>query len=218
MRHLIALILLSTSCTVRAEITVERFPLDEKYQLPDIDPQQRADWLTAYLQFIEQQDLAGFALDYPKTAKDLRTEQPELRVRALRVCVASGDVRCIPLIVAQLRYPNRDVQVEAGLGLDRFVSEYELRRRDRSVGDRVEILPRREGDVDLRVLRPVLADMLRCGEPNLQAYAARMIGYLRLPELEPTLRAVHRSRHPATYRAVEDALSQLGLTYEKREE
>ena len=213
--YLTAVFCLSVCFTVRGDIKVKGFPFDEKYQLPEIDSKQNAAWLADYIQLAEDQDVAGFAVDYPRTARDLRAEDPKLRV-----CVASGDVRCIPLIVEELRCPDRGVQVEAGLGLDRFVTEYEydLIRRDPKAAAPYKIPPLQKGDVDLRALRWVFLDMLRCGEPNLQAYACDMVGFLGLKEFEPTLRAIHDSRNPAVYHAVEQALDRFGLTYTKRKD
>lgn len=217
MRYIIALLLLNIGCAVRADITVDGFPSGENYRLPAGDPQQNAKWLADYSKFAGQQDVAGFAQDHTAAVKDLQAEQLAVRLRAIRECAASGDPRCIPLIVAQIHSTNRDLQIEAGAGLERIVTGCVLQRRDPSVRDRVEILPLREGDVDLRPLEWVVVEMLRSGEPNLQAYGAGMAGCLNLRDLEPILRATHGSRHPAVYHAVEQAFDQLHLAYQKRD-
>lgn len=186
--------------------------------LPDRDPNDKATSIEDFLRFSQSLDIGGFALDYPKTIRDLRSESRAERLRALAACGSSEDLRSIPLIVAQLYHDDDEVQIWAGVALDKLVSAYELRRRDPSRLERISLLPRRSDHIDLSPLRWVVVEMLYSGHSSLQAQAATMAGYIGLSDLEPILKAIHQSRHPATYNAVEHAFDLLHIKYDKRHE
>jgi len=217
-RAVTALILAASVLRASGDIAVKDRQGDDQVALPERRPSDAATWIEAYLRFSQSLDVGGFALDYPKTSRDLRSESRAERLRALAACGSSEDLRSIPLIVAQLYHSEAEVQVWAGSALEKLVSAYELRRRDRSHPERLSLLPRGADHTDLSPLRWVVVEMLYSGEPNLQSYAATMAGYIGLFDLEPILRAAHQSRHPATYRAIEHAFDVLNIAYEKRSE
>lgn len=184
--------------------------------LPDLRQSDKTVWMEDYTKFSQSLDVGGFALDYPKTIRDLRSNQRTDRLRALAVCRESEDLRSIPFIVAQIYYTDPEVQTWAGVALDTLVSHYELRRRDMSHPERVTLLPRGSAHIDLRPLRWIVVEMFYSGDSSLQSQASTMAGYIGLSDLEPMLRAVHKSRHPATYTAIEHAFDLLHISYEKR--
>lgn len=219
MRRLItALILAACAFPASGDIVVQDRQGGDQIGLPERLPSDKATWIEAYLRFSQSLDVGGFALDYPKTIRDLRSELRADRLRALAACGASEDLRSIPFIVAQLYHSETEVQVWAGVALDKLVSAYELRRRDHSHPERISLLPRGPDDTDLSPLRWIVVEMLYSGDPNLQAQAATMAGYIGLSDLESILRAAHSSRHPATYTAIENAFDLLHIAYKKRRE
>jgi hypothetical protein len=212
--------LIFAACAFRAsgDIVVKDRQGGDQIGLPERRPSDKATWIEAYLRFSQSLDVGGFAIDYPKTIRDFRSELRTDRLRALAACGASEDLRSIPFIVAQLYHNDAEVQVWAGVALDKLVSAYELRRRDPSHPERVSLLPRSPHHTDLSPLRWIIVEMLYAGDPSLQAQAATMAGYIGLSDLEPILRAAHSSRHPATFRAIEYAFDLLHIAYEKRRE
>jgi hypothetical protein len=168
-------------------------------EMAGVEPRKIAAWKEEYERFAKELDADGFALGYAQTMKDLQSEDDATRMRALKVCGASGDLRSIPRVVEQLLKGKRETRVWAGLALENVVSGYTLRRRDLSKGEGIWIAPKGKGDADLQPLRWIILEMFCSNDSNLQSYAATMTSYLNLSELEPVLRVVYKGQLPPHY-------------------
>lgn len=196
---------------VPTAIVVDGVPAEERAGLPPPDPDLRGLARAAFVELAGCLDAPGFLADYGEIARSLRTGTREQCLDAARMCGASHDLRTIPILVSELRIPDREHQIAVALALEQLVSWHELQRRDPARPEAVHLLPRKEGETDLRPLRWVVEQLLRSGEPNLQAYACSMAGYLGLDALTPLLEALRSSRHPAAAHAAQAALAQLEL-------
>ena len=183
---------------------------------PAIDPATKQAWDEDYAKFAQRCDTAGFALDYPKTVRDLAEGDSKACVTALRVCRATLDMRCVPLVVDKLKSTDRDVSTWAAVALGQMVYDDAIARLRGNPLDQPVLAPAGASYVDLRPLRSVVSDMMRSGDVTKEGYGASLAGSIKLPELEPELRVLHGSRHPAVYRDVEWTFDKLGLKYTKR--
>lgn len=176
-----------------------------------IDRARHAAARAAYLELAARLDAQAFLAGYPELGRKLVTGTRAEVQDAVRMCGASRDLRAIPLLVRELGRPDRELQVWAGVALGQLVDGHELERRDPACPGEVRLLPRKEGEPDLRGLHWVVEELLCSGEPNLQSHAASMAGYLGLHDLEPLLVSLRASPHPAVVHSAENALRQLAL-------
>jgi hypothetical protein len=164
-----------------------------------------------YENLVQTLDHKRIARDYPQAVEHLDSSEPQVQIAGLQTLAATGEVEAIPWIVPLIDSADSRVRIIAGLSLSRIVASHELKRRDMTRPETVVIKPPGPGDLDLKPLAWVIVRMLRKPDDgNTYAYAANMIGYLRLAELETSLWQLHKSRHPAVTRAAGNALKMLG--------
>ncbi len=165
-----------------------------------------------YDAFIESLDHKQIAEEYPKAVQRLDSTDPKEQVAAIKTLAATGEVEVIPWIVPFVDSENGHVRVYASLFLSNFISSHELKRRDMSQPERVVIKPLGPDDLDLKPMAWLILQMLRKPDVgNTRSYAANMVGYLGLKELEAEVRGLLKSRHPAVTRAARNALEMLGV-------
>lgn len=188
--------------------------------LPEARPDQRAEprkseveLRKSYEQFVDSLDTLKIVREYPRAIQHLLSADPERQVIGLRVLSASGEVEAIPWMVPHLDAPEHNVRTSAGSIIENLVSTTILKqRRDPMRPDRVVIKPLGPRDTDFRPLAWVAHKMLqKDNDPDLQAYAATMIGYIGLKEFGPELKKLLGSRHPAVTNSAKYALELLGL-------
>ncbi|MDP7014844.1 MAG: HEAT repeat domain-containing protein [Pirellulaceae bacterium] len=166
---------------------------------------------SAYDKFIESLDAKRIVREYPKVAQQLDSSDPKQVVMALGTLAAAQDPDAIPLILPMLESKDQTVRVWAMVALEKIVSGHELRRRDFNHPSRIVIKPRQPNDRDLRPLAWLFRKVLSSNDESLESYVATMIGYVGLPEFEPELKKLVKSRHPATSNAAKYALEVLEL-------
>ncbi len=166
-----------------------------------------------YEDFVSSLNPQRFKEGYPALIKKLASEDGRERAIALRAIGQSGEIDAIPLLVPLvLNARDRHTRIDAGSALDKIVSSNELKRRDPQKPSDIVLLPRSDGDVDLRPLAWVLRKMLeKPDDGNTHAYAAVMIGYLDLKQFEPELRRLLKSRHGAVSGHAVYALRLMGF-------
>jgi len=169
----------------------------------------------AYERFAQGCDTRSIEKGYAKAVEQLRSNDPDTQQVGLQTLAASQSPDALLLIVPLLDSPNVHTPINAGLAIERIVEAVCLKRRDRAHLDRVSILPPGPNDVDLRPLAWVVQHMLKTEEPNLQSYAASMIGYLKLTEFADDLHALLNSRHPAVSNAAKSAIEMMGASASK---
>jgi hypothetical protein len=165
-----------------------------------------------YKKLVRALDHRRVAEDYPKAVRNLRSEDREKQQIGLATLAATEEPAVIPWVVPLLDSPHPDVRLAAGLALARLVETHALKRRDRTIGDRVVLKPRGPQDPDLRPLAWAVWMMLKQPDDgSTHAYAASMVRYLELPAFAGDLRGLLQSRHPAVRDAARAALEGLGL-------
>jgi len=176
---------------------------------PNLDEQVFEQRYGAFVQSLNHRQLAE---DYRGAVRKLDSPDPKQRIAGIKTLAATDEVRAIPWIVPFLDSEDRHVRIYAGRALNGLVASHELKRRDKSQPEKVLILPPGPGDTDLKPMAWVILKMLRKPDDgNTHAFAANMIGYLRLGQFEGELRQLLKSRHPAVTRAARNALEMLGV-------
>jgi hypothetical protein len=165
-----------------------------------------------YDAFVEALDDKRIATDYPKAVQKLDSPDPQVQIAGIKTLAATGEVEVIPWIVPFLDSEDNRVRIYAGQSLNALVASHELRRRDQSQPGKVVIKPLGPGELDLKPMARVILKMLRKPDDgNMHAFAANMIGYLKLDPFEGELRQLLKSRHPAVTRAARNALEMLDI-------
>lgn len=173
--------------------------------------ESRDDLARRYDEFLRSLDRDRIEEGYALAVGKLSSGDPETQLQGLRTLAASQEVDAIAFIVPSLFSEVPVVRIWAGASLKDLVSSHELRRRDPTRADAVVLRPRCVGDRDLTPLEWVIREMLKSPDDgNTHAYAATMIGYLGLHEMEGDLRGLLKSRHPAVSNAATYALDLLG--------
>jgi len=173
----------------------------------------------AFDEFMGSLDLLTVTKDYPKAIRKLLSGDPEKQIEAVKTLGETGEPEVIPWLLPFLEADNNGVRIRAGSSLEKLVSSYVLKRRDKSVGEVVVIKALRPGDKDLRPLAWVVLKMFRKPDDgNTRAYAATMARYLGLHEFERELQQCLKSRHPAVSNKAKWALESLERQreYERR--
>jgi hypothetical protein len=147
--------------------------------------------------FIQSLDSIRIAKDYPKAIRNLQSTEPQKQILGIRALAASEELETVPWILPFLNSQEAYVQLEAGIAFNHLVSAHSLRRRDRSIDDRVVLLPLTPTDVDLRPLAWVALKMIKSDpEGSSGGYAITMIGYLQLKDFAEGLREIADSDSP----------------------
>ncbi|MBC8867937.1 MAG: HEAT repeat domain-containing protein [Planctomycetes bacterium] len=165
-----------------------------------------------YDNFVQSLDHRSLAKDYPGAVRNLDSSDPKKQIVGIKTLAATEEVKAIPWIVPFLDSEDRHVRIQAGLSLNAIVATHQLKRRDMSQPEKVVILPPGPGDIDLKPMSWVILKMLqKPDDGNTHAYAANMIGYLGLQELEGDLRKLLDSRHPAVTTAARRAIEMIDV-------
>ncbi len=180
----------------------------------EIEMEKRCD------EFLQSLDPLKFSKDYPSAIQNLLSVNPKKQIIGLKTLSETENPNAIPWIIPFLDSDKINVQVEAGLGLEKLVSSYTLKRRDMNISDKVVIKPLGKDDLDLRPLAWVILKMFRnSGNPSMQCYAASMAGYLHLTYFDEELQLLLKNENPAVVQIAQYALDIMkNAKYDSQEE
>lgn len=205
LRCVIALCVVGIVPGTTAQVKVNGWE-DHRPNYSEPDAATKLDWIREYMLFLERIQTGEFAVGYPAMIENLRSKDADSRMKALKSIGELGDPLAIPFVVPLLRHADRNTQVYAGLALEKIVSAKELARRGSPEEGKSFIKPPEKGELDMKPMVWIVFEMMTCGEPNLQAYAVAMAGYLDLEELRPIMEALRDSRHPAVTNKIDHFL------------
>ncbi len=164
--------------------------------------------------FMESLDMLTVCKDYPKAVRKLLSGDPEKQIQAVKTLAETGEIEIIPWLLPFLEAENKSLRIWTGASLDKLISSYILKRRDRSMPG-VVIGPLRPNDKDLRPLAWVILKMFRRPDDgNTHAYAITITRYVGLYEFVRELEQCRESRHPAVSNKAKWALKSLKLQQE----
>lgn len=165
---------------------------------------------TQFYEFMEKIDPLVISKNYPGAVRKLLSSHPENQRVALKTLAGTGEIEVIPWLLPFLDSEDRGVRIRTGASLDKVISSYVLKRRDRTRLDEILIRPLRTGEKDLRPLAWIVLKMFRKPDDgSTHGYATSMTRYLGLHEFETELEQCLESKHPAVVNHAKWALESL---------
>ena len=199
---LIRILTLTLLITYGAVAQEQKF-LESKYD--------EAELKITYTNFIDSLDPVIFFSNYPKAIKNLLSANYENKKLGIRTLKETQEIEIIPWLIPFLDSKDNYVRIEAMIAISNMVVYHTLKRRDKSIPERVVIKPITLNDTDLRPLAWLILQMLRLPDnnPNLLSYAATMTGYLNLEIFELEIKMLLDSRHLAAVNSAKYAIELL---------
>jgi hypothetical protein len=164
-----------------------------------------------YINFIDSLDPLVVVNNYPNAIKNLLSANYENKKLGVRTLKETQEIEIIPWLIPFLDSQDSYVRIEALMAISNLVVYHTLKRRDKSIPERVVIKPLTLNDTDLRPLAWLILQMLRLPDsnPNLISYAATMTGYLNLQIFEFEIEMLLDSKHPAVVNSAKYAIELL---------